>query len=44
MSTLTQPALDFLRYIGLTVLTLLPIINPVATAALLRPRTQGTRS
>ena len=35
MSTLTQPALDFLRYIGLTVLTLLPIINPVATAALL---------
>ena len=26
---------DFFRYIGLTLVTLLPIINPVGTAALL---------
>jgi multiple antibiotic resistance protein len=28
-------ATDFLSYVGLTVLTLLPIINPVGTAVLL---------
>lgn len=28
-------AADFLSYVGLTVMTLLPIINPVGTAVLL---------
>ncbi len=35
MNVATLAATDFLRYIGLTLVTILPIVNPVATAALL---------